>query len=99
MPSDRPTLGKDEILIVKVVEPQHLVVEIDHTRFHVRCNANKNNPPEGSLQPGNSLVVTGVNQEAQDPMTIVKRVSEDGQLDRGEYQLYEWEKMDPVDER
>jgi hypothetical protein len=85
-------LQPHEILVVKAVEPWHVVVDIWRVLYRARYQSNGSNPPASSLQPGDQLIVTRVNPEA---MTLVERLNRQGERDGCRYELSEYQAVPP----
>ena len=79
-----------EILVVKAVEPWHVVVDIWRVLYRARCVSDHANPPVSSLQPGDQLIVTHASPEA---MTPVERLNRQGKRDGCRYILSEYEAL------
>jgi hypothetical protein len=82
------SLQQHEILVVKAVEPLHIVVDIWRVLYRARYLSDHANPPASPLQPGDQLIVTHVSPEA---MTHVERLSRQGQRDGCRYELSEYQ--------
>jgi hypothetical protein len=82
------SLQPHEILVVKAVEPWHVVVDIWRVLYRARYLSNDANPPASPLQPGDQLIVTHVSPEA---MTPVERLNRQGERDGCRYALSEYQ--------
>jgi hypothetical protein len=82
------SLQQDEILVVKAVEPWHVVVDIWRVLYRARYRSDGANPPASPLQPGDQLIVTRVSPEA---MTPVERLNRQGERDGCRYELSEYQ--------
>jgi hypothetical protein len=82
------SLQQNEILVVKAVEPLHVVVDIWRVLYRARYLSDNANPPASSLQPGDQLIVTHVSPEA---MTPVERLNHQGERDGCRYELSEYQ--------
>ena len=82
------SLQQGEILIVKAVEPWHVVVDIWRVLYRARYRSDHANPPASPLQPGDQLIVTHVSPEARTP---VERLDRQGQRDGCRYELSEYQ--------
>jgi hypothetical protein len=82
------SLQQGEILIVKAVEPLHVVVDIWRVLYRARYLSDNANPPASPLHPGDQLIVTHVCPEA---MTPVERLNRQGKRDGCRYALSEYE--------
>ena len=76
------------ILLVKAVEPWHVVVDIWRVLYRARYLPDHAEPPASPLQPGDQLIVTHVGPEA---MTPVERLNRQGQRDGCRYVLSEYQ--------
>jgi hypothetical protein len=81
-------LQQGEILIVKAVEPLHVVVDIWRVLYRARYLSDNASPPASPLHPGDQLIVTHVSPEA---MTPVERLNRQGQRDGCRYELSEYQ--------
>ena len=81
-------LQPEEILIVKAVEPLHVVVDIWRVLYRARYWPDDANPPASPLQLGDQLIVTYVSAEA---MTPVERLNRQGERDGCRYELSEYQ--------
>jgi hypothetical protein len=81
-------LQPHEILVVKAVEPWHVVVDIWRVLYRARYVSDHANPPASSLQPGDQLIVTRASPEA---MTPVERLNRQGARDGCRYALSEYQ--------
>jgi nucleoid DNA-binding protein len=70
------SLQPHEILVVKAVEPLHVVLDIWRVLYRVWYLSDHANPPASPLQPGDQLIVTHVSPEA---MTPVERLNRQGE--------------------
>ena len=82
------SLQQGEILIVKAVEPWHVVVDIWRVLYRARYLPDHANPPASPLRPGDQLIVTHVSPEA---ITPVERLNRQGQRDGCRYELSEYQ--------
>ena len=82
------SLRQHEILVVKAVEPLHVVVNIWRVFYRARYLSDSANPPASSLHPGDQLIVTHVSPEA---MTPVERLDRQGKRDGCRYELSEYQ--------
>jgi hypothetical protein len=82
------SLQPHEILVVKAVEPWHVVVDIWRVLYRARYLADDANPPASPLQPGDQLIVTHVSPEA---MTPVERLNRQGERDGCRYKLSDYQ--------
>ena len=82
------SLQRNEILMVKAVEPSHVVVDIWRALYRARYWPDDANPPASPLQPGDQLIVTEVSAEA---VTPVERLNRQGQRDGCQYVLSEYQ--------
>jgi hypothetical protein len=85
-------LQQNEILIVKAVEPSHIVVDVWRVLYQARYRSDRANPLASSLQPGDQLIVTHVSPEA---MTPVERLNRQGERDGCRYELSEYQAVPP----
>jgi hypothetical protein len=81
-------LQPHEILVVKAVEPWHVVVDIWRVLYRARYRSDHANPPASPLQPGDQLIVTHVSPEAKTP---VERLDRQGKRDGCQYELSEYQ--------
>ena len=77
-----------EILMVKAVEPWHIVVDIRRVLYRARYRPDDATPPPSPLQPGDQLIVTHVSPEARTP---VERLDRQGNRDGCRYELSEYQ--------
>ena len=82
------SLQPHEILVVKAVEPLHVVVDIWRVLYRARYLSDNANPPASPLQPGDQLIVTHVSPEARTP---VERLNRQGERDGCRYELSEYQ--------
>jgi hypothetical protein len=82
------SLQQHEILIVKAVEPLHVVVDIWRVLYRARYLSDNANPPTSPLHTGDQLIVTHVSPEA---MTPVERLNRQGERDGCRYELSEYQ--------
>jgi hypothetical protein len=82
------SLHQNEILVVKAVEPLHIVVDVWRVLYRARYLSDTANPPASSLRPGDQLIVTHVSPEA---MTPVERLNRQGERDGCRYELSEYQ--------
>jgi hypothetical protein len=82
------SLQRHEILMVKAVEPSHIVVDVWRVLYRARYRSHPANPPASSLHPGDQLIVTHVSPEA---MTPVERLNRLGERDGCRYELSEYQ--------
>ena len=82
------TLQPNEILVVKAVEPLHVVVDIWRVLYRARYLSDNANPPASPLHPGDQLIVTHVSPET---MTHVERLNRQGKRDGCRYDLSEYQ--------
>ena len=82
------TLQQNEILVVKAVEPLHVVVDIWRVLYRARYLSDNANPPASPLHPGDQLIVTHVSPET---MTHVERLNRQGKRDGCRYDLSEYQ--------
>ena len=80
------------ILLVKAVEPWHVVVDIWRVLYRARYLPDHAEPPASPLQPGDQLIVTHVSPEA---VTPVERLNRQGQRDGCRYTLSEYQAVPP----
>jgi hypothetical protein len=85
-------LQPQEILVVKAVEPSHVVVDVWRVLYRARYRPDHANPPASSLQPGDQLIVTHLSPEA---MTAVERLNRQGERDGCHYALFEYQAVPP----
>jgi hypothetical protein len=81
------SLQQNEILVVKAVEPLHVVVDIWRALYRARYLSDHANPPAPPLHPGDQLIVTHVSPE----MTPVERLNRQGERDGCRYELSEYQ--------
>ena len=81
-------LQPHEILVVKAVEPSHVVVDIWRVLYRARYVSDHANSPMSPLQPGDQLIVTHASPEA---MTPVERLNRQGARDGCRYALSEYQ--------
>jgi hypothetical protein len=86
------SLQRNEILLVKTVEPFHVVVDIWRVLYRARYRSDDSNPPAAPLQPGDQLIVTQVSTEATIP---VERLNRQGERDGCRYELSEYQAVPP----
>jgi hypothetical protein len=86
------SLQQNEVLMVKAVEPSHIVVDVWRVLYRARYLSDKANPPASSLQPGDQLIVTHVSPEATTP---VERLNRQGKRDGCRYELSEYQAVPP----
>jgi hypothetical protein len=86
------SIQPQEILMVKAVEPWHVVVNIRRVLYRARYRADHATPPTSPLQPGDQLIVTHVSPEA---MTPVERLNRQGKRDGCRYELSEYQAVPP----
>jgi hypothetical protein len=77
-----------EILMVKAVEPWHVVVDIRRVLYRARYRSDNATPPASPLHPGDQLIVTHVRPEARTP---VERLDRQGKRDGCRYELSEYQ--------
>jgi hypothetical protein len=82
------SLQQHEILVVKAVEPCHIMVDIWRVLYRARYRSDGANPLVSPLQPGDQLIVTHVSPGA---MTAVERLNRQGERDGCRYELSEYE--------
>jgi hypothetical protein len=82
------SLQQGAILLVKAVEPWHVVVDIWRVLYRARYRADHANPPTSPLHAGDQLIVTHVSPEA---MTPVERLNRQGKRDGCRYELSEYQ--------
>jgi hypothetical protein len=92
MEQTRLRLQPGEILMVKTVEPWHVVVDIWRVLYRVRVRSDTANPPASPLHPGDQLIVTHVSPEG---MTPVERLNRQGKRDGCRYELSEYQAVPP----
>jgi hypothetical protein len=85
-------LQPHEILMVKAVEPLHVVVDVWRVLYRARYRSDKANPPASALQPGDQLIVTHVSPEG---ITPVERLNRQGERDGCRYELSEYQAVPP----
>jgi hypothetical protein len=83
-------LQPHEILVVKAVDPSHVVVDVWRVLYRARYLSDHANPPASSLQPGDQLIVTHASPEA---MTPVERLNRQGERDGCRYALSEYQAL------
>jgi hypothetical protein len=86
------SLQRNEILMVKAVEPLHVVVDIWRVLYRARYRSDETNPPASPLHPGDQLIVTHVSPEA---VTPVERLNRQGERDGCRYELSEYQAVPP----
>jgi hypothetical protein len=86
------SLQRNEILMVKAVEPAHVVVDIWRVLYRARYRWDDANPPASPLHPGDQLIVTHVSPEA---VTPVERLNRQGERDGCRYELSEYQAIPP----
>jgi hypothetical protein len=86
------SLQQNEVLMVKAVEPSHIVVDVWRVLYRARYLSDKANPPASPLQPGDQLIVTHVSPEATTP---VERLNRQGERDGCRYELSEYQAVPP----
>jgi hypothetical protein len=86
------SLQQDEILMVKAVEPWHVVVDIRRVLYRARVLSDNANPPASPLHPGDQLIVTHVSPEG---ITPVERLNRQGARDGCRYELSEYQAVPP----
>jgi hypothetical protein len=86
------SLQPHEILVVKAVEPLHVVVDIRRVLYRARYRSDHANPSASSLHPGDQLIVTHVSPGA---MTPVERLNRQGERDGCRYELSEYQAVPP----
>src|SRR5918998_1630477 len=86
------SLQQHEVLMVKAVEPSHIVVDVWRVLYRARYRSATAHPPVSPLQPGDQLIVTHVSPEA---MTHVERLNRQGQRDGCRYELSEYQAVPP----
>ena len=86
------SIQPQEILMVKAVEPGHVVVNIRRVLYRARYRSDHAAPPASPLQPGDQLIVTHVSPEA---VTPVERLNRQGQRDGCRYTLSEYQAVPP----
>jgi hypothetical protein len=86
------SLQRNEILMVKAVEPLHIVVDIWRVLYRARYRSDEANPPASPLHPGDQLIVTHVSPEA---VTPVERLNRQGERDGCRYELSEYQTVPP----
>ncbi len=85
------SLQPHEILMVKAVEPWHVVVDVWRVLYRARYLPDHANPPASPLQPGDQLIVTHVSEA----MTSVERLNRQGKRDGCRYELSEYQAIPP----
>jgi hypothetical protein len=88
MEQRRLSLQQGEILLVKAVEPLHVVVDIWRVLYRARYLSDHATPPASPLHPGDQLIVTDVSPEAMIP---VERLNRQGKRDGCRYELSEYQ--------
>jgi hypothetical protein len=88
MEQTRLNLQQGEIIIVKTVEPLHIVVDIRRVLYQARYLSENATLPASPLQPGDQLIVTHVSPEA---MTPAERLNRQGKRDGCRYELSEYQ--------
>ena len=86
------SIQPQEILMVKAVEPWHVVINIRRVLYRARYRSDDATPPASPLQPGDQLIVTHVSAEA---MTPVERLNRQGKRDGCRYTLSEYQAVPP----
>ena len=86
------SLQQGEILLVKAVEPWHVVVDIWRVLYRARYRSDHAHPPASPLHAGDQLIVTHLSPEA---MTPVERLNRQGQRDGCRYELSEYQAVPP----
>ena len=86
------SLQPHEVLMVKAVEPSHIVVDVWRVLYRARYRSDTAHPPVSPLQPGDQLIVTHVSPEA---MTHVERLNRQGNRDGCRYELSEYQAVPP----
>ena len=86
------SLQQGEILLVKAVEPLHVVVDIWRVLYRERYLSDHANPPASPLHAGDQLIVTHVSREA---MTPVERLNRQGKRDGCRFELSEYQAVAP----
>ena len=81
-------LQQGAILMVKAVEPWHVVVDIWRVLYRARYRSDDAPPPASPLHPGDQLIVTDVSPEA---ITPVERLNRQGERDGCRYALSEYQ--------
>jgi hypothetical protein len=84
------SLQQNEILVVKAVEPLHVVVDVWRVLYRARYLSDNTNPPTSPLRPGDQLIVTHLNSAA---MTSVERLDRQGKRDGCRYELSEYQSL------
>ena len=82
------SLQRNEILMVKAVEPSHVVVDIWRVLYRARYRSDDANPPASPLHPGDQVIVSHVGPEAASP---VERLNRLGERDGCRYELSEYQ--------
>jgi hypothetical protein len=83
-------LQQNEILVVKAVEPLHVVVDVWRVLYRARYLSDDASPPTSPLRPGDQLIVTHLNSAA---VTSVERLDRQGKRDGCQYELSEYQPM------
>ena len=79
MNPDRPDMQSDQILIIKTIEKDsHAIVEIGGRLYRTHYLADKNNPGDQPLCPGDCLKVMHVNTVGWNTTTHTERVTSQG---------------------
>ena len=86
------SLQQGEILLVKAVEPWHVVVDIWRVLYRARYLSAHATPPASPLHSGDQLIVTHLSPEA---MTPVERLNRQGKRDGCRYELSEYQAVPP----
>ncbi len=86
------SLQQGEILLVKAVEPSHVVVDVWRVLYRARYLPDHADPPASPLHPGDQLIVTDVSPEA---ITPVERLNRQGERDGCHYVLSEYQAVPP----
>jgi hypothetical protein len=86
------SLQQHEILVVKAVEPLHVVVDVWRVLYRARYLSDNANPPTSPLHPGDQLIVTHVSSAA---ITSVERLDRQGKRDGCRYELSEYQAIPP----
>jgi hypothetical protein len=79
-------------ILVKAVEPWHVVEELWRVLYRTRYRSDHANPSALPLQPGDQLIVTHVSPEA---ITPVERLNRQGERDSCRYALSEYQAVPP----
>jgi hypothetical protein len=82
------SIQPQEILMVKAVEPWHVVVDIQRVLYRARYRSDDAAPPASPLHPGDQLIVTHVSPEVRTP---VERLDRQGKRDGCCYELSEYQ--------